>query len=73
MLKLDQKVLEAVILNGNQHTYTSLCIVYQADDTQKMQIDRTLQKLRKKKLIAYKRVGKSVIWSAVPKVAEATP
>ena len=73
MAKINQQTLETLILNGGQHTYDGLCHFFGADATMQMQVDRTLQKLRKKKLIAYKRVGKSVIWSAVPEVVEAIP
>jgi hypothetical protein len=65
MAKLDQEQLELVITNGKQHTYRSLRALYSADHTQAMQIDRTLQKLRRHKKIAFTRNGCEVIWRAV--------
>lgn len=70
MAKIDQATLERVILMEP----TSLAILvsnYDADDTMTMQIDRTLQKLRRKKLIKMKRKGRIVEWHPVPKAAEA--
>ena len=67
MAKIDQAKLEASILNSPAFTYGALCAVFQADTTMAMQIDRTLQKLRRKKLIGWKRKGQQIIWFAVPK------
>lgn len=67
-VKIAQANLEATILNGSEHSYAALCSLYDADATNAMQIDRTLQKLRRKKLIAFRRDGKEVIWKKVPAV-----
>lgn len=66
MAKLNQTELEDFIVNGNRSwTYKGLCEHFAADPVQSMQIDRTLQKLRRKKRIEFKRVGRHVHWSAV--------
>ena len=65
--KINQTDLEDLILNsGRSWTYKGLCVNFNADPTQAMQIDRTLQKLRRKGLIAFERVGRLVHWSAIP-------
>ena len=72
MDKILQADLEQLIVNGRTHTYRGLCDLYCADETQKMQIDRTLQKLRRMGAIKFKRIGKNTIWERVP-VAQAVP
>ncbi len=77
MSKLNQADLELYILTFGPHTYMSLCehFVYvggQAHaDEQCRQIDRTLQKLRRKGKLMLTRSGKDQIWTAIkPPVAE---
>jgi hypothetical protein len=69
--KINQRDLEDLILHGSRSwTYQGLCTNFNADPIQAMQIDRTLQKLRRKGLIKMERVGKLVHWSAVPVASE---
>ena len=69
--KINQAELEDLILHGRRSwTYKGLCANYNADPTQAMQIDRTLQKLRRKGLVEFERVGKLVHWSAVTRAPE---
>ena len=71
MAKINQRDLEDLILHGARSwTYKGLCTNFNADAVQSMQIDRTLQKLRRAGKIVFERVGKLVHWSAVPKVPE---
>ena len=70
--KILQADLEQLILNGRSHTYKGLCDLYGANETQAMQIDRTLQKLRRNGVIRYKRDGARVVWERVP-VVQAQP
>lgn len=70
MAKINQTALEDYILVSGSNTYAMLCLYFAADETQAMQIDRTLQKLRRAGKITFERVGKKVIWSAVPVVSE---
>ena len=70
MAKINQTALEDYILVSGSNTYAMLCLHFAADETQAMQIDRTLQKLRRAGKITFERVGKKVIWSAVPVVSE---
>lgn len=72
-MRLNQQELEAHILDGNEHTYRGLCIHYDGDGATEMQIDRTLQKLRRNKKIKMRRVGRTIYWKAIPpKVAAPT-
>lgn len=66
MAKLNQAELETLITNGMTWTYSGLIEYYFGDQTQAMQIDRTLQKLRRAGKIAFKRSGRNVYWQAVP-------
>lgn len=63
---IDQQSLEDRILDGQGHTYGGLCTEYSADETIAMQIDRTLQKLRRHGKIEFKRKGRVVTWTALP-------
>lgn len=65
--KLNQADLETHITNGAAHTYPGLCEQFASSEQHKMQIDRTLQKLRRKGLINFTRNGRTVVWSPVPK------
>lgn len=71
MTKIDQKQLEAHITNGGKHSYASLRSDFKADAKQSMQIDRTLQKLRRKGKIGFTRAGRTVLWQAVTPLAPA--
>lgn len=72
MTKINQAELERIITNGEKHSYRSLREHFLADQTQAMQIDRTLQKLRRNGIIAFKRTGHIVLWQVIP-TAAATP
>jgi nicotinamide mononucleotide adenylyltransferase len=66
MSALNQEQLEAHILNGSEHTYQTLRIDFSADERAAMQIDRTLQKLRRNKKIKMRRDGRTIYWKAIP-------
>ena len=65
-MKLDQRLLELHILSGREHTFASIVANYDAfhDEPKKMQIDRTLQKLRRKGLVRHWRKGQARLWQA---------
>lgn len=69
-MKLNQKDLENDLLDLAHDpegvTYSFLCDLFDATATQRMQIDRTLQKLRRAGKINWQREGKFVAWHAVP-------
>ena len=71
-MKLDQHELEDRILNGTRHTFADLCDFFDADETQAMQIDRTLQKLRRNGKIKMRRDGRTVYWKALPQFVAPT-
>lgn len=69
-MKLNQKTLEADILglaafSTGGTTYHQVCDIYQATAVQKMQIDRTLQKLRRAGKIKWERRGPLIVWVRV--------
>jgi len=68
-MKLNQLMLEADILDlaafSPGTTYHQVCDAYQATAVQKMQIDRTLQKLRRSGKIKWERRGPSIVWVRV--------
>jgi len=63
--RISPRKLEEVILNGTEHTFRSLCLAFKATDQQKMQIDRTIQKLRRNGLIKFRKDGHDFVWSSV--------
>ena len=67
-MKLDQQWLEDYILAG-ERTYHDLCARHSTCPEHDMQIDRTLQKLRRKGLIRFKRRGQKIIWYPVSQEA----
>lgn len=70
----EQALWEARMLSGEPFTYGQLCARRRAtaapedrfkhDDHDRL-IDRTIQKLRRKGLIAFTREGSKVVWRAV--------
>lgn len=64
-MKLVQATLEQYMLNAGIFTYAGMCKGLAADETQKMQIDRTIQKLRRAKKLTMKRIGRGVQWQNV--------
>ena len=75
MSKLNQADLELYILTFGPHTYKSLCNRFVCVDGPyakiARQIDRTLQKFRRKGKLMLTRSGKDQIWTAIkPPVAE---
>lgn len=65
MAKIPQQQLEDHILNGQLHTMNSLRVDFTADEVNTMQIDRTLQKLRRKGKVKFHREGRRTIWQTV--------
>ena len=70
-MKINQQQLEDFILGGT-HTYRSICTNFNRSmETasvrigREMQIDRTLQKLRRAGKISFVRDKQDIIWSAV--------
>ena len=59
--------LEARMLSGEPFTYGGLCDTFGVsfNETRTRLIDRTIQKLRRKGLIAYRREGGAVTWRPV--------
>lgn len=60
--KLDQANLEKFMLASGVFTYRGLCKRFSAIGTRAMQIDRTIQKLRRQGLIFKTRKGHEVFW-----------
>ena len=51
-------------------SYHELCVRYDASPKGQMQIDRTLQKLRRRGQIKFERRGREVVWFPIPYVPE---
>lgn len=68
MSALNQQAIEDHILHGREVTYRGLCEYFLADEAGKMQIDRTLQKLRRNGRVTWHRVGRQIVWQATRKV-----
>lgn len=67
-MKADTTELEARMLSGEPFTYGQLCSQFgehKFGAGYDRRIDATIQKLRKKGKIAFKREGGSVVWRAV--------
>lgn len=69
MAKIDQAKLEETILSGQEWTYQHLVSFFGANEKAGMQIDRTLQKLRRKGKVKFHREGRTVIWQRVSEPA----
>lgn len=67
--KPDQQALETRMLSGEPFTYGGLCEAYgvAVEENKSRLIDRTIQKLRRKGLIAYRRERGAVVWMPLPK------
>lgn len=55
--------LEVYMLSAPPFTYGDVCKARETDDTDRL-IDRTIQRLRRKGFIAYRREGRRTVWSA---------
>ena len=72
-MKINQQELEAYILGQGPHTYRGICKHFNEGSVlagsvrvgREMQIDRTLQKLRRAGKISFARDKQDIIWSAV--------
>ena len=68
-MKLNQLMLEADILDlaafSVGTTYSQLCGSFAINEQHRMQIDRTLQKLRRAGKIKWERRGPSIVWVRV--------
>ena len=62
-----ERIDELRMLSGEPFTFGGLCVTFGRDHFRL--IDRTIQKLRKRNLIAFERKGRDVVWSAVAKPA----
>lgn len=68
---MDQQQIEARMLSGEPFTYAELCVWRgRAEGNPKWpdsdrRIDRTIQKLRRKGLISFRREGGRVVWSKI--------
>ena len=74
MTKLNQRTLENDILaladGPGGITYHDLCLMHDAGSAQRMQIDRTLQKLRRGGKIEFSRSGSKIVWRLRQSVVE---
>lgn len=61
---VEREQLEARMLSGEPFTYVELCMSRPNNDADRL-VDRTIQRLRKRGLIAFKRVRGRPIWRAV--------
>ena len=74
--KIDQSLLEKTLLGGS-FTFNGICAFWcghhDADVRLKRerQIDRTIQKLRRKGRLAYFRQGNTIVWTPIRSDAEA--
>ena len=64
--KLSPSIVEAYILDGSSHTLRNICETFIADETQERQIDKIIQRLRKQGKIVKTRIGRNILWTAVP-------
>lgn len=57
--------VERFILANLPSTYGHLCSAFQDRDNYSREIDKGLQRLRRRGVIAFQREGKQVIWSKI--------
>ncbi|CCG43355.1 hypothetical protein [Magnetospirillum molischianum] len=66
MMTLPEQI-ENRMLSGEPFTYGDLCRYFDNGEKHGRLIDQIIQRLRKKGMIAFTRVGRQVIWKRVEK------